>query len=99
MKKKNKNSAAKTDETRIDLDRQYSSALPEGALFLITAVSIIFFGLVVLYSTSFAVYGFSYFQKQMMWMTFGVLLFPVIVFIGYRLLSDYSALILYGVRL
>lgn len=96
MKKKSKNTAAQTDETRLDLDRKFSSALPEGALFLITAVSIIFFGLIVLYSTSFAVYGFSYFQKQMMWMTLGAVLFPVIVFIGYRMLSDYSALILYG---
>ena len=96
MKKKSKNTAAQTEETQIDLDRKYSSALPEGALFLITAVSIIFFGLIVLYSTSFAVYGLSYFQKQMMWMTFGAVLFPIIVFIGYRLLSDYSALILYG---
>ena len=96
MKKKSKNTAAQTDETRLELDRKFSSALPEGALFLITAVSIIFFGLIVLYSTSFAVYGFSYFQKQMMWMTLGAVLFPVIVFIGYRMLSDYSALILYG---
>ena len=67
-KKKSKNTAAQTEETQIDLDRKYSSALPEGALFLITAVSIIFFGLIVLYSTSFAVYGLSYFQKQMMFL-------------------------------
>lgn len=95
-KKKNNNPDMPENNKPLDLDRTYSSALPEGALFLITAVSIIFFGLIVLYSTSFAVFGYSYFQKQMIWMIFGMALFPVILFIGYRTLSDYSVLLLYA---
>ena len=54
MTKTKKNADDPVKNKPIDLDRSYSSALPEGALFLITAVSIIFFGLIVLYSTSFA---------------------------------------------
>ena len=96
MTKTKKNADDPVKNKPIDLDRSYSSALPEGALFLITAVSIIFFGLIVLYSTSFANFGYSYFQKQMIWMGLGVVMFPVILFIGYRTLSDYSALLLYG---
>ncbi|MBR2428145.1 MAG: cell division protein FtsW [Lentisphaeria bacterium] len=98
MKKKkndNNNKTMTEKSTPIELDRSSSSALPEGALFLITAVSIIFFGLIVLYSTSFSVYGYSFFQKQMIWMTLGLFAFPVILFVGYRMLSDYSVLLLY----
>ena len=42
--------------------------LPELVVFVLTALMITLFGLIMLYSTSFVTEGSSYFTKQMVWM-------------------------------
>ena len=69
-----KNRAARLKETAPQADASLPppSAMPEGALFLLSAVAIVFFGLIMLYSTSYVIFGFSYFTKQMIWAAVGV---------------------------
>lgn len=74
--------------------RSSGSAMPEGALFLLTAVSIVFFGLIMLYSTSYVIFGFSYFTKQMIWAAIGFAAMAGTVLIGYRRLCGWSFLFL-----
>ena len=47
-------------------------AMPELAVFILFALMITFFGLVMLYSTSFVTQGSAYFRKQLIWMFIGL---------------------------
>ncbi len=65
-------------------------ALPELAVFIIFAVVITFFGLIMLYSTSFVTQGSSYFRKQLMWMVIGSIGGIGAILLGSKRLSDWS---------
>lgn len=91
-----KKRSTKESAAPVELERPYSSAMPEAILLLFTAVSIIFFGLTVLYSTSFAVHGVSFFTKQVIWMLVGSCGAFATVVLGYRWLSDHSWLWMTG---
>ena len=91
-----RNRAVKPKKTEEESDiRSSGSAMPEGALFLLTAVSIVFFGLIMLYSTSYVIFGFSYFTKQMIWAAIGFAAMTGTVLIGYRRLCGWSFLFLF----
>ena len=77
-------------EPEIEQGRPFQSALPDAAVFILTAMAIIFFGLVVLYSASYSVHGSSFFYKQMMWVGFGAAGFAAVIFFGYRTISNIS---------
>ena len=90
-----RNRAVKPKKTEEGSDiRSSGSAMPEGALFLLTAVAIVFFGLIMLYSTSYVIFGFSYFTKQMIWAGIGFAAMAGTVMIGYRRLCGWSFLFL-----
>ncbi len=71
-------------------ETQQKPALPELAVFIIFAVVITFFGLIMLYSTSFVTQGSSFFRKQLMWMGIGGVGGIGAVLIGSKRLSDWS---------
>jgi len=81
-------------EPEIEQGRPFQSALRDAAVFILTAMSIIFFGLIVLYSTSYSVQGTSFFYKQMMWVGIGTVGFAAVIFFGYRAISNISWLLL-----
>jgi hypothetical protein len=78
----------KVQEDLPEMEDQLTPALHEGAVFILTALVIIFFGLVVLYSTSFVTTGTSYFVKQMIWMGLGTIGFFAAILIGYQRLCQ-----------
>jgi len=92
-----KNYAEKTRvEPEIEQGRPFQSTLFEAAVFILTAMTIIFFGLIVLYSTSYAVQGTSFFYKQMMWVGIGAVGFAAVILLGYRAISN-ASLVLLGI--
>ena len=70
------------------------SALHEGAIFLLTSLIIVFFGLVVLYSTSFVTTGTGFFAKQLIWTAIGAVGFSAAVILGYQRLCQWSWMLL-----
>ncbi len=84
-----RNVAPQKDELQ-DTEEQLTPALHEGAVFILTALVIIFFGLVILYSTSFITTGISFFAKQMLWMSIGTLGFFAVILVGYQRLCQWS---------
>lgn len=89
--KKNKN-----DEFS-DIIPESSSALAEGAVFLLITLVILLFGLSVLYSTASMMTGSDVFQKQLVFAMGGFVIFCGVVLFGYRWPSDWSIPILIGV--
>lgn len=81
-------------EPEIEQGRPFQSALRDAAVFILTAMSIIFFGLIVLYSTSYSLQGTSFFYKQMMWVGIGSVGFAAVIFFGYRAISNISGFLL-----
>lgn len=73
-----------------DTGREVSSALPEGAFFLLLALMILLCGLIALYSTSFVRSGMGLFMKQLIWTGAGAALALGAVFAGYRNLAAFS---------
>ncbi len=67
-----------------------SAALVYMAGLILTASLILFFGLAMLYSTSYGTAGASYFIKQFIWGCVGTLGATLIVLIGYKKVSDWS---------
>ena len=81
-------------DSEIEQGRPFQSALRDAAVFILTAMSIVFFGLIVLYSTSYSVQGSSFFYKQMMWVGIGSVGFAAVIFFGYRAISNASIFLL-----
>ena len=69
-------------------------ALPELVVFVLTALMITLFGLIMLYSTSFVTEGSSYFTKQMVWMVISATAAICAVAVGAKRLSDWSPLLM-----
>jgi cell division protein FtsW len=69
-------------------------AMPELAVFILFALMITFFGLVMLYSTSFVTQGSVYFRKQLIWMFIGLFAGAGTIMIGSKRLSDWSPFML-----
>ena len=69
-------------------------AMPELAVFILFALMITFFGLVMLYSTSFVTQGSAYFRKQLIWMFIGLFAGAGTILIGAKRLSDWSPVML-----
>lgn len=82
-----------------DDEQKSVSAMPELAIFLLTALAITFFGLVVLYSTSYVTEGISTFTKQLKWMAIGLVGFAAVLSIGAKRLSDWSPFLMAAVFL
>ena len=90
-----KNYADKTRvEPEIEQGRPFRSSLPDAAVFILVAMSVILFGLIVLYSTSYSVQGTSFFYKQLMWVGIGTVGFASVILFGYRAISNASPLLL-----
>ncbi len=73
-----------------------SGSLADAAALGLIALTILLFGLTMLYSTSFGSVGSSYFKKQLLWAGVGFGGLGVIIAIGYKKLSDYSWLLMIG---
>ena len=72
------------------IEQPKKPALPELVVFILFALMITLFGLIMLYSTSFVTQGSSYFTKQLMWMIIGLFGGIAAIAIGYKRLSDWS---------
>ena len=72
------------------IEQPKKPALPELVVFILFALMITLFGLIMLYSTSFVTQGSSYFTKQLMWMIIGTLAGVGAALVGFKRLSDWS---------
>lgn len=70
------------------------SVIPALAVFIIIATAILFFGLVMLYSTSYVTSGNDFFKKQLVWMFFGLCASAATLVLGAKRLSDWSPIFL-----
>jgi len=84
-----------TDETLKLPDA--GSTLADAAAFGLVGLTIMLFGLTMLYSTSFGSVGSSYFKKQLVWAAVGMGGLGFVLFVGYKKLSDLSLFIMAGV--
>jgi cell division protein FtsW len=89
--------ATETDSALIAPDS--SSALADAAALGLIGLTILLFGLTMLYSTSFGSVGSTYFKKQLIWGAVGFAGLGFILFVGYKKLSDVSLFIMGGVAL
>ncbi len=74
-----------------------SASLSDAAALGLVALAILFFGLTMLYSTSFGSVGSSFFKKQLIWGFVGAGGMGLVLFIGYKRLSDLSLFVMGGV--
>lgn len=73
-----------TGEAEAEISLRYALML------FVVASSLIFFGLTVLYSTSYGVAGPMYFKKQLMWAGIGFSLGTIVFLLGYRRMVSIS---------
>ena len=75
--------------------------LAEGITLFVIALSLVLFGLVILYSTSLGIKNAStyYFVRQLQWCGFGFVAMLAVIAIGYKKLSDWSWLFMIGITL
>lgn len=95
MRNRAANRKKKTEEIP-EMPSQAASAMPEGACFLLIAIAIVLFGLIMLYSTSYVIFGFSYFTKQMIWAGTGFAAMALTVLIGFKRLCGWSLIFLFA---
>ena len=76
-----------------------SSVLADATALGLIGLTIMLFGLTMLYSTSFGSVGSSFFQKQLMWAVVGTVGIGFVLAVGYKRLSDWSLFIMGGVCL
>jgi len=84
-----------------DLQVKTEPPLAEGITLFIIALSLVLFGLVILYSTSLGIKNAStqYFVKQLQWCGLGFAAMAGVIVIGYKKLSDWSWLFMIGVTI
>ena len=84
-----------------DLQVKNEPPLAEGITLFIIALSLVLFGLVILYSTSLGIKNAStqYFVRQLQWCGFGFAAMTAVIAIGYKKLSDWSWLFMIGVTI
>ena len=75
--------------------------LAEGITLFIIALTMVLFGLVILYSTSLGIKNAStyYFVRQVQWCGLGFASMLAVILIGYKKLSDWSVLFMIGISL
>ena len=81
--------------------RKDENPLAEGITLFIIALTMVLFGLVILYSTSLGIKNAStyYFVRQVQWCGFGFAGMLTVILIGYKRLSDWSWLFMIGVSI
>jgi cell division protein FtsW len=60
------------------------------SLLIVSVVLLVFFGLTMLYSTSYGQVGTKFFSMQLLWAGIGLAAALTVIAVGYRLLSDHS---------
>ncbi|MDD4818358.1 MAG: putative peptidoglycan glycosyltransferase FtsW [Victivallaceae bacterium] len=86
------------DQTRADaiIDPALESRMTAGACGLVvTTAALLLFGLTMLYSASFQSDGAHYFYSQLVWMGISMAAGVGVFLLGYRLLAEYSPLLLF----
>lgn len=81
--------------------QQHEPPLAEGVTLFIIALTLVLFGLVILYSTSLGIKNAStyFFLRQVQWCAIGFGCMGAVIVIGYKKLSDWSWLLMIGVTL
>ena len=81
--------------------RKEENPLAEGITLFIIALTMVLFGLVILYSTSLGIKNAStyYFVRQVQWCGFGFAGMLTVILIGYKKLSDWSWLFMIGISI
>ena len=84
-----------------DLQVKTEPPLAEGITLFIIALTLVLFGLVILYSTSLGIKNAStyYFVRQLQWCGLGFAAMTAVIVIGYKKLSDWSWLFMIGVTI
>ena len=77
--------------------RAYDVVLPAAVIFIGVMLSILLFGITMLYSTSFGTDGTAYLYKQLKWAVIGFIGFFTAVRIGYKRISDWSPWLVLGI--
>ena len=82
-----------------DLQVKTEPPLAEGITLFVIALSLVLFGLVILYSTSLGIKNANtyYFLRQLQWCGFGFAAMIAVIVIGYKKLSDWSLLFMIGI--
>ena len=82
-----------------ELQAKTEPPLAEGITLFIIALTLVLFGLVILYSTSLGIKNAStyYFVRQLQWCGLGFAAMAAVIVIGYKKLSDWSWLFMIGV--
>lgn len=78
------------EEELLPKQKAFDVVLPAAALFTALMITILLFGITMLYSTSFGTNGTTYFYKQIQWAFVGFLGFFAALYLGYKKVSDWS---------
>ena len=84
-----------------DIQVKTEPPLAEGITLFVIALSLVLFGLVILYSTSLGIKNANtyYFVRQLQWCGFGFAAMIAVIVIGYKKLSDWSLLFMIGIAM
>lgn len=85
------------EEEVLPQKRAYDIVLPSAAIFTGLMITILLFGIIMLYSTSFGTNGTTYLYKQLQWTAVGFAGFFSVVFLGFKRISDWSLWLMIGV--
>ncbi len=78
------------EEDELPKKRAYDIVLPAAAIFVALVVTVLLFGITMLYSTSFGTDGTMYLYKQFQWAIVGFMGFFAALILGYKRVSDWS---------
>ena len=78
------------EEDALPQKKVYDVVLPAAAIFTALMVTILLFGITMLYSTSFGTDGTMYLYKQFQWTIVGFMGFFGAIFLGYKRISEWS---------
>ena len=70
--------------------KNVSKAITCACGLIVSVVMLVFFGLTMLYSTSYGQVGSEYFSKQLLWAAIGFAAALTVIAVGYKILSDKS---------
>ena len=78
------------DEDELPQKRAFDVVLPSAGIFLAVMITILLFGITMLYSTSFGTDGTKYLYKQFQWAIVGFAGFAGVIYFGFKRISDWS---------
>ena len=78
------------DEEMLPQKRAYDIVLPAAAIFTAVMITILLFGITMLYSTSFGTDGTTYLYKQFQWAVIGFAGFFGVLLLGFKRISGWS---------